>query len=306
MKFNNMSHNERVYYLFKPILKALQEAGGQLSRSEIKNRIISYDDDIAEYASQKKQSKKSGNEYREFDFKFNFAIKDLSFADLLEFENRNPLITLTDKGINIDIDTYDFQEVIDVSTIKWTELSSKGKDKTKESEVSAEEEKIVNNDISIEEKYNNEFEEKLLEAISKMSPKKFEVFSRKLLSKMGVEFTEKGVQVSGDGGIDGYGYHRDSSDFRTTRVVIQCKRYNAGLVSEPCINEFLGAMSKFNADYGVFLTNSGFTKNAREAAMQGKPITLIDGKELVSLVKKYQVYVKPITTYELLDFYDED
>ena len=166
--------------------------------------------------------------------------------------------------------------------------------------------KIANNDISIEEKYNNEFEEKLLEAISKMSPKKFEVFSRKLLSKMGVEFTEKGVQVSCDGGIDGYGYHRDSSDFRTTRVVIQCKRYNTGLVSEPCINEFLGAMSKFNADYGVFLTNSGFTKNAREAAMQGKPITLIDGKELVSLVKKYQVYVKPITTYELLDFYDED
>lgn len=306
MKFDNMSHNERVYYLFKPILKALQEAGGQLSRSEIKNRIISYDDDIAEYASQKKQSKKSGNEYREFDFKFNFAIKDLSFADLLEFENRNPLITLTDKGINIDIDTYDFQEVIDISAIKWTELSSKGKDKTKESEVSAEEEKIVNNDISIEEKYNNEFEEKLLEAISKMSPKKFEVFSRKLLSKMGVEFTEKGVQVSCDGGIDGYGYHRDLSDFRTTRVVIQCKRYNTGLVSEPCINEFLGAMSKFNADYGVFLTNSGFTKNAREAAMQGKPITLIDGKELVSLVKKYQVYVKPITTYELLDFYDED
>lgn len=65
-------------------------------------------------------------------------------------------------------------------------------------------------------------------------------------------------------------------------------------------------MSKFNADYGVLLTNSGFTKNAREAAMQGKPITLIDGKELVSLVKKYQVNVKPITTYELLDFYDED
>ena len=306
MKFDNMSHNERVYYLLKPILKALQDAGGQLSRSEIKSKIISSDDDIAEYASQKKLSKKSGNEYSEFDFKFNFAVKDLSFAGLLEFEKRNPLITLTDKGINIDIDTYDFQEVIDISTIKWTELSSKGKDKTKESDVSAEEEKIVSNDISVEEQYDIEFEEKLLEAISKMSPKKFEVFSRKLLSKMGVEFTEKGVQVSCDGGIDGYGYHRDSSDFRTTRVVIQCKRYNTGLVSEPCINEFLGAMSKFNADYGVFLTNSGFTKNAREAAMQGKPITLIDGKELVSLVKKYQVYVKPITTYELLEFYDED
>ena len=34
----------------------------------------------------------------------------------------------------------------------------------------------------------------------------FEQFSRALLTKMGVEFTNKGVQVSNDGGIDGYGY----------------------------------------------------------------------------------------------------
>lgn len=37
-----------------------------------------------------------------------------------------------------------------------------------------------------------------------MSPAKFEQFSRALLTKMGVEFTNKGVQVSNDGGIDGY------------------------------------------------------------------------------------------------------
>lgn len=139
-----------------------------------------------------------------------------------------------------------------------------------------------------------------------MSPKKFELFSRILLKKMGVEFTEIGVQVSNDGGIDGYGYHHDSSDFRTTRVVIQCKRYNTGPVSEPEINQFLGAMSKFNADYGVFITNSRFTKAAKTAALQGHPITLIDGNDLVDLVKKYEIYIKPITTYELLDFYDEE
>lgn len=36
MKLNKMSHNERVNYLLKPILRTLQEAGGQLSRGEIK------------------------------------------------------------------------------------------------------------------------------------------------------------------------------------------------------------------------------------------------------------------------------
>lgn len=47
----------------------------------------------------------------------------------------------------------------------------------------------------------------MLASIAKMSSKKFEAFSRALLNRMGVEFTQKGVQISNDGGIDGYGYH---------------------------------------------------------------------------------------------------
>ncbi len=136
--------------------------------------------------------------------------------------------------------------------------------------------------------------------------KKFEQFSRALLTKMGVEFTNKGVQVSNDGGIDGYGYHVDADDFRTTRVVIQCKRFNSNPVSEPDINQFLGAMNKYQADYGVFITNSRFTNKAREAAREGTPITLIDGNDLIRLVIKYELYITPVTTYVLDGFYTED
>ncbi|WP_248660668.1 restriction endonuclease [Faecalitalea cylindroides] len=139
-----------------------------------------------------------------------------------------------------------------------------------------------------------------------MSPAKFEQFSRALLTKMGVEFTNKGVQVSNDGGIDGYGYHVDADDFRTTRVVIQCKRFNSNPVSEPDINQFLGAMNKYQADYGVFITNSRFTNKAREAAREGTPITLIDGNDLIRLVIKYELYITPVTTYVLDGFYTED
>lgn len=147
---------------------------------------------------------------------------------------------------------------------------------------------------------------KLQSAIANMSPKKFEQFSRALLTKMGVQFTDKGIKISNDGGIDGYGYHTDDDDFRTTRVVIQCKRYNTAPVSEPDINQFLGAMNKFQADYGVFITNSRFTNAAREAAREGTPITLIDGNDLVRLVIKYELYITPVTTYVLDDFYDEE
>ena len=121
---------------------------------------------------------------------------------------------------------------------------------------------------------------------------------------MGVEFTEKGVQISNDGGIDGYGYHIDANDFRTTRVVIQCKRYNVAPVSEPEINQFLGAMNKYQADYGVFITNGRFTNAAKTAAREGSPITLIDGNELVRLVIRYELYIRPVQTYVLE--YDEE
>ena len=123
---------------------------------------------------------------------------------------------------------------------------------------------------------------------------------------MGVEFTEKGVQISNDGGIDGYGYHIDDNDFRTTRVVIQCKRYNVAPVTEPEINQFLGAMNKYQADYGVFVTNGRFTKAARIAAREGSPITLIDGNDLVKLVKRYELYITPVKTYVLNDFYNTE
>ncbi|MCF0154562.1 MAG: restriction endonuclease, partial [Veillonella sp.] len=135
---------------------------------------------------------------------------------------------------------------------------------------------------------------------------KFEQLSRALLTKMGVDFTEEGVQVSHDGGIDGYGYHVDEKGFRTTRVVIQCKRYNAAPVSEPDINQFLGAMNKFKADYGVFITNGRFTRQARTAARAGSPITLIDGSELIRLIIKYKLFITPVTTYVLDDFYIEN
>ena len=116
----------------------------------------------------------------------------------------------------------------------------------------------------------------------------------------------KGVQISNDGGIDGYGYHIDDNDFRTPRVVIQCKRYNVAPVSEPEINQFLGAMNKYQADYGVFITNGRFTNAARIAAREGSPITLIDGNELVRLVIRYELYITPVKTYVLDEFYSLD
>ena len=121
--------------------------------------------------------------------------------------------------------------------IYWEENSAKNKDKKVQTD------EIINEDIEEESKSSeddvlDDVKVKLQSAIANMPSKKFEKFSHALLTKMGVQFTDKGVQISNDGGIDGYGYHTDDDDFRTTRVVIQCKRYNSGAVSEPEINQF--------------------------------------------------------------------
>lgn len=306
MYFDTLNNEQQVSYLIKPIIEVLQEAGGQLERSEIRDRISEKDEHIAEFEQKIYTSSKSGNQYKRFDFKFNFALKELNYVGFLMYEKYKPLVTLTEKGAAIDLDHFDVEtEVREKAVIYWEENSAKNKGKK------VQKDEIINEDIeedskSSEDDVLDDVKIKLQSAITNMSPKKFEQFSRALLTKMGVQFTDKGVQISNDGGIDGYGYHTDDDDFRTTRVVIQCKRYNAGAVSEPEINQFLGAMNKYQADYGVFITNSRFTNAARIAAREGTPITLIDGNDLIRLIIRYELFITPVTTYVLDDFYNEN
>lgn len=58
MNLKALSSEGKIAYLIKPILKVLQEAGGQLERSEIKERISDLDDQIAEYAETEKNRRK--------------------------------------------------------------------------------------------------------------------------------------------------------------------------------------------------------------------------------------------------------
>lgn len=296
MFYDDLNSKQQISYLIKPIIDVLQKAGGQLKRTEIRDRISEQDEHIAEFEQKLYVSRKTGSEYKKFDFKFNFALIELSY------EKNRPTITLTAKGSSIDLSEFDVEtEVRNIARTYWQ----------KKSDADNEDVEFINTEENSEDEESLEevedlFDMKLQSAIAKMSPKKFEQFSRALLTKMGVQFTSIGVNLSNDGGIDGYGYHVDEDGFRTTRVVIQCKRYNGSPVGEPAINEFLGAMSKKKADYGVFITNSRFTPAAREAAREGTPITLIDGNDLIRLVKRYELYITPIKTYVLDNFYYED
>lgn len=311
MNFEQMNNRDKERYIMELVLRALQNLGGEASRSDVKSEIAKMDDAVADYISLTKEGKTGL--YHPFDFKYNFAIKHLYYADYLTYGRAQPL-RLTDKGINADIDSMDFErDVYAISDEKWKVKSEENarkrqlkKDTVNQANLSDDEPADEEADDSDDaDDLDQKFHDDLLNAIGAMSPRKFEILARKVLSEMGVTIdSSKGVAYTGDGGIDGYGYHLDS-DFRTSRVAIQSKRWQ-GKVSSPEIDKFRGAMDKFRADYGIFITNSSFTKDAIEASREGTHmITLIDGDKLVDLIKEHEVYVKPVTTYVLDGFYTD-
>jgi restriction system protein len=84
-----------------------------------------------------------------------------------------------------------------------------------------------------------------------------------------------------------------------------------GTVGRPEIQKFAGALQGQRARKGVFITTSGFTKEAIEyASLIESKIILIDGSRLASLMTEHNVGVSTSGVYEVKkidsDYFDED
>ena len=299
-----MTTSDREDLIMKAVLKTLNDLGGIAERKDIKRDIYDNSKLIPEdYIDYTRQSKKTGTKYKPFNYKFNFAIKYLMLADFVRYPKKGD-VELTEKGRKVDLDTFDpLTEVRVLSEPAMKEESEKRRAKkeiTESTEIEPEQE--VLDSEGIEEVWRAQ----LNEALKKMTPDKFEMFARGLMKRMGIELDKEiGIQTTADGGLDGFGYIT-ADDFRTTRVALQAKRWE-GKVSSPEIDKFRGAMDKYNAEYGIFITTSDYTRSAIEASRVGtRVITLINGEDICDLVAKYEFYVTPVTTYELNDFYFEE
>lgn len=108
----------------------MQDFGGQAERSAIKEKLVSSNDDIAKFANKEYISKKTGNEYKKFNFRFNFALKNLMLSDFLTYIRGNSMVTLTDKGMNVDVHTLNLEdEVYALSSKYWDEKRAENKKK---------------------------------------------------------------------------------------------------------------------------------------------------------------------------------
>ena len=296
-------------FIERYIIKALQSLGGSASKQAIKEEIVADDSNPVTYEiAFEPITAKSGRSYNPFNMDINFALINLHACGYIEDYGRSGDITLTEKGRCANYADFPSDEENKIIREEWDKRNQERAERKNNNQKIIDNSDVCNTDDEItaadDDDSNENWRVTVLEQIKQFSPKKFESFSRLLLTKMGIQFDrEKGIVMSADHGIDGYGYFV-SDELRTARVVIQCKRFTENNVSEPDIDKFKGAMSSFNADYGIFITTSSFTKQAQVKAVQGTNlITLIDGQRLVDLIKKYQLHITPVQTYVLEDYY---
>lgn len=173
--------------------------------------------------------------------------------------------------INLFIDKVDMIELIAMYS-KFIEERDNVKNIKKRHDLEKEKYRYLNNDFRKEEQIRedkNDFE-------NIVSGEEFELYLKKLYIKLGyrVELTK----TTGDQGADLILY-KDG-----LKIVVQAKFYSSP-VGNKAVQEVVGAIKFYDADYGIVVTNNLFTKSAIELA-DANNIELIDKFKLDELREK--------------------
>lgn len=116
-----------------------------------------------------------------------------------------------------------------------------------------------------------------LEDLKKLTWQEFEVLVAEAFRRDGYEVRETG-QGGADGGIDLILKKTGETS------IVQCKSWKDRQVGVKPIRELFGVMVSEEADDAIFVTSGGYTAEAMIFA-KGKPMTLIDGGQLLALIK---------------------
>ena len=124
----------------------------------------------------------------------------------------------------------------------------------------------------------------VLNQILQVSPSDFEDLIGDLMVAMGYEDVIV-IGGPGDKGEDVRGVLQ--SNLVSVHVSVQVKRYNKTLVSGSDVHKLRGAIPE--GGQGAIITTSDFSNDAKEEAAKSgfKHVSLINGRELVDLLKEY-------------------
>lgn len=126
--------------------------------------------------------------------------------------------------------------------------------------------------------------------IAAMDWEDFEHLVRELFEK---EFQSNGgevkvTQASRDGGVDAIAF--DPDPIRGGKIVIQAKRYT-NTVGVSAVRDLYGTLMNEGANKGILVSTADYGPDAYEFA-KGKPITLLNGSNLLHLLKKHGHHAK--------------
>lgn len=255
----------KYYELINPVFKSIHNLGGSATISEIEEEVIKLlnlsDEDV------NKIHKKN---ITKLAYRLAWARSYLKHSGLIDNSERGVWI-LTSKGKKIKfVNGEEIKKNVREILKKRKEEERTKKPKTDELE-----------EIT--------WKEELLEIIQNIKPEAFEKLCQRLLREAGFDNVEV-TKRSGDGGIDGMGLLK-LGKILSFKVLFQSKRYS-GNVGPSIIRDFRGAMIG-KADRGILITTGTFSRDSKlEAQRDGAPpIDLIDGDELVEMLKEFSMGV---------------
>ncbi|WP_425090122.1 restriction endonuclease [Streptomyces chitinivorans] len=114
-----------------------------------------------------------------------------------------------------------------------------------------------------------------------MDPVEFEGLVADLFRAMGMQAVT--TSRSGDGGVDVDAL--DPDPIRGGKIVVQVKRYR-NTVPPSAVRDLYGTVQSTGANKGVLITTSSFGPGSHAFA-NGKPLTLVQGTELVDLLHRH-------------------
>jgi restriction system protein len=159
---------------------------------------------------------------------------------------------------------------------------------------------------------NTNLSDEILQAVLSASPAFFENLVVDLMLAMGYGGSRKdagqATQYTQDGGIDGV---IKEDKLGLEMIYLQAKRYTNKTVGRADIQAFAGALDMHRAKKGVFITTSGFSKDALEyVGLIEKRIVLVDGKQLTELMLTHNLGVSTKQVFEVKaldsDYFLED
>lgn len=225
----------------------------------------------------------------------------LSKARLIEYPQRG-YFKITRRGLEV---LKEKPQEINIKFLKQFDEFNGFREKSNKTEDIAAESNLEDNSKTPEEnledsilEINNSLEYDLLQSLLECSPNYFEQVVVDIIVAMGYGGSDQEagqvVGKSGDEGIDGI---IKEDRLGLDLIYLQAKRWE-NVVGRPEIQKFVGALQGKRAKKGVFITTSGYTKQAREYVENiDNRVILIDGIELAKLMIEYGLGVTTKKTY---------